>query len=50
LRSAGAGRHAGAALPAVSGPAMNRYPLWKYLLITAAVVIGFLYTLPNFFG
>ncbi|MBM3372683.1 MAG: protein translocase subunit SecD, partial [Betaproteobacteria bacterium] len=29
---------------------MNRYPLWKYLLITAAVVIGFLYSLPNFFG
>ncbi|MFN9491149.1 MAG: protein translocase subunit SecD [Betaproteobacteria bacterium] len=29
---------------------MNRYPLWKYLLIAAAVVIGFLYTLPNFFG
>ena len=29
---------------------MNRYPLWKYLLIAAAVVIGFLYTLPNFYG
>jgi preprotein translocase subunit SecD len=29
---------------------MNRYPLWKYLLIAAALVIGFLYTLPNFFG
>jgi len=29
---------------------MNRYSLWKYLLIAAAVVIGFLYTLPNFYG
>jgi preprotein translocase subunit SecD len=29
---------------------MNRYPLWKYLLILAAVVIGLLYTLPNFYG
>ena len=29
---------------------MNRYPLWKYLLIAAAMVLGFLYTLPNFFG
>lgn len=29
---------------------MNRYPLWKYLLIAASLVIGLLYTLPNFFG
>ena len=29
---------------------MNRYPLWKYLLIAAAVAIGLLYTLPNFYG
>src|SRR5690554_2311010 len=29
---------------------MNRYPLWKYLTVLAAVVIGLLYTLPNFFG
>jgi preprotein translocase subunit SecD len=29
---------------------MNRYPLWKYLLIVFAVVIGALYTAPNFFG
>ncbi len=29
---------------------MNRYPLWKYLMIAVVVVIGFLYTLPNFFG
>ncbi|HNI09314.1 MAG TPA: protein translocase subunit SecD, partial [Thiobacillaceae bacterium] len=29
---------------------MNRYPLWKYLIIAVALVIAFLYTLPNFFG
>ena len=29
---------------------MNRYPAWKYALIAVAVVLGFLYTLPNFFG
>ncbi|MFA5082580.1 MAG: protein translocase subunit SecD, partial [Hydrogenophilaceae bacterium] len=29
---------------------MNRYPLWKYLVVVVALVIGFLYTLPNFFG
>jgi preprotein translocase subunit SecD len=29
---------------------MNRNPLWKYILIGAIVGLGFLYTLPNFFG
>ena len=29
---------------------MNRYPLWKYILIAIALVFGTLYTLPNFFG
>jgi len=29
---------------------MNRYPLWKYLTVLAALSIGLLYTLPNFFG
>lgn len=29
---------------------MNRYPFWKYLLIFATLALGFLYTLPNFFG
>ena len=29
---------------------MNRYPLWKYLLIAFALALGLLYTLPNFFG
>ncbi len=26
---------------------MNRYPLWKYLLILLVVIAGFLYALPN---
>lgn len=29
---------------------MNRYPLWKYLTVIVALIVGFLYTLPNFFG
>lgn len=29
---------------------MNRYPLWKYLIIAAVLVWATLYTLPNFFG
>jgi len=29
---------------------MNRYPLWVYVTIAVALVLGLLYTLPNFFG
>ena len=29
---------------------LNRYPLWKYLIIAAIVVPGFVYALPNLFG
>ncbi len=29
---------------------MNRYPWWKYALLAFALVVGLLYTLPNFFG
>src|SRR3989475_4600722 len=29
---------------------MNRYPLWVYVTIGVALVLGALYTLPNFFG
>ncbi len=29
---------------------MNRYPLWKYLLIAAAFVFGLVYALPNLYG
>ena len=28
---------------------MNRYPVWKYVVIAVAIAIGFFYTLPNFF-
>ncbi|MBP7079533.1 MAG: protein translocase subunit SecD [Rhodocyclaceae bacterium] len=29
---------------------MNRYPLWKNATVIIALVLGILYTLPNFFG
>jgi preprotein translocase subunit SecD len=29
---------------------MNRYPLWKYIVIAVALLFGVLYTTPNFFG
>src|SRR5690625_1787947 len=29
---------------------MNRYPLWKNLIVLAALILGLVYTLPNFFG
>ncbi|MEY4979285.1 MAG: export rane protein SecD [Pseudomonadota bacterium] len=29
---------------------MNRYPLWKYVVIAMALLIGALYALPNLFG
>jgi len=29
---------------------MNRYPVWKYLIIFVALLVGGLYALPNFFG
>ncbi|MEY2780340.1 MAG: protein translocase subunit SecD [Pseudomonadota bacterium] len=29
---------------------MNRYAFWKYIVIAVALIIGGLYTLPNFFG
>jgi preprotein translocase subunit SecD len=28
---------------------MNRYPLWKYLIMIVAVAVGLLYTVPNLF-
>lgn len=28
---------------------MNRYPLWKYIIIAISLLVAFLYTLPNFF-
>jgi preprotein translocase subunit SecD len=29
---------------------VNRYPVWKYAVIVIALIVGALYTLPNFFG
>ena len=29
---------------------MNRYPLWKYAMLVVALLVGLLYTAPNFFG
>ncbi len=29
---------------------MNRFPLWKYVLIGITLVVAFLFTLPNFYG
>ena len=29
---------------------MNRYPLWKNILIGLVLVWGLIYTLPNFYG
>jgi preprotein translocase subunit SecD len=29
---------------------MNRYPLWKYAIIVIALLVGSIYTLPNFYG
>jgi len=29
---------------------MNRYPLWKYLIVVFSVLLGILFTLPNFYG
>ena len=29
---------------------MNRYPVWKYAILVIVMLVGALYTLPNFFG
>jgi preprotein translocase subunit SecD len=29
---------------------MNRYPLWKYAILAIALLVGLIYTAPNFFG
>ena len=29
---------------------MNRYPVWKFAIIVIALLLGTVYTLPNFFG
>jgi preprotein translocase subunit SecD len=29
---------------------MNRYPLWKYILVLTALLLGLVYSMPNIFG
>lgn len=29
---------------------MNRYPLWKNIFVVIMILMGFIYTIPNFFG
>ena len=29
---------------------MNRYPVWKYVILLVALLVGAIYTLPNLFG
>lgn len=29
---------------------MNRYPLWKYIIVAVSLVLALIYTLPNFYG
>jgi preprotein translocase subunit SecD len=29
---------------------MNRYPIWKYAILVVALLVGLVYTAPNFFG
>ena len=29
---------------------MNRFPIWKYLVIAVVLIVSTIYTLPNFFG
>jgi len=29
---------------------MNRYPLWKYAILLISLLVGLIYTVPNFFG
>lgn len=29
---------------------MNRYPVWKYVILVVALLVGGVYALPNFFG
>ncbi|MDZ4099069.1 MAG: hypothetical protein U1E13_10280, partial [Methylophilaceae bacterium] len=29
---------------------MNRYPLWKYLMVAIILIVAIIYSLPNVFG
>lgn len=29
---------------------MNRYPLWRYILLAVLIIISLIYALPNLYG
>lgn len=29
---------------------LNRYPLWKYIMLVVVIIVGLLYALPNLYG
>ncbi|MFT4289625.1 hypothetical protein, partial [Enterobacter sp.] len=29
---------------------LNRYPLWKYVMLVVVIVVGLVYALPNLYG
>ncbi|MDI5754439.1 hypothetical protein MJL79_29470, partial [Salmonella enterica subsp. enterica serovar Montevideo] len=29
---------------------INRYPLWKYIMLVVVIIVGLLYALPNLYG
>jgi preprotein translocase subunit SecD len=29
---------------------LNRYPLWKYIMLVVVILVGLLYALPNLYG
>jgi preprotein translocase subunit SecD len=43
-------RHPGGSPSTERRVTMNRYPVWKYIIIAIALLFGVLYTVPNFFG
>jgi preprotein translocase subunit SecD len=29
---------------------LNRYPLWKYVMLVVVIIVGLIYALPNLYG
>ncbi|QFG76881.1 hypothetical protein DMB90_17345 [Raoultella planticola] len=29
---------------------LNRYPLWKYIMLVVVIIVGLMYALPNLYG
>ena len=36
--------------PWILHDSMNRYPLWRYILLGVLIILGILYALPNLYG